>query len=556
MNFGAKGGRRSRVGWLAGLVAAVLQALPFLDPAAAEVIWIAWVPLLLWISTAPRWRHLLAILVVGGTLTWVIQLIWLRHVTLGGTIVLGIVLGWIQMPFFLAARRFLPGLEQAPFGSRLFVLLGLTSVYVGIEWVRTWLLWGFPWNPLAASQWQRPVMLSILPWTGAWGLSGLIAFFNLAITLYVRRLVRPRKREPKLPGSSRGLNLFIRFNPELYLAVGAIFGCLFLYLSGRGSADDPDRAMEKLRVVVVQPDIPQELKWDADAAVENLRTLYRLTRTAAWMEPDLILWPESATPWPVVGEPSMRGDLEDFVFEIGIPILMGNMAFFEGGGWANIVVAVDPIAGLQEPWYAKRELVPFGEYNPVRGLLPFLDPFVPFSNDAVPGREAGPLEVPMGGGRRGETLPVGVLICYEDVFPHLLRETLVEAGGPNRTELVFVATNNAWYGTEAAAPQHAAHSVLRAAETRIPVVRAANNGWSGWIDGRGHIRDTLRDPETGSIYIQQVAPLTLEWMPREAETFYVRHGNLVVWVALVWAAALCLRRRQFSHRSSVAAVIE
>ncbi len=540
--------RRQRwIGWGAGLLSAILSALPFMDPAAAELAWFGWIPLFLWMGTAPRWRQVVVVWVVAGTLGWVLQLAWLRHVTLPGPFLLGGVLAVVQLPFFLAVRMVLPGLETAKAGRRLFVLIGLAAVFVSIEWIRTWFLWGFPWNPLAASQWQRPVMLSILPWTGAWGLSGWIVFFNLAVTVYLRRLFRPRREgDGGLPGASRGLNLFVRFNPELYLAVAGIFGCLFLYLSGRADAGGNGVEKERLRVAIVQPDIPQELKWDPNAALENLAVLFRLTQTAALMEPDLILWPESATPWPIAGGPSMRGELENFVFELGIPVLGGNMAFFDDGSWANIVVAVDPVKGVQEPWYAKRKLVPFGEYNPVRTLLPFLNPFVPFSDDAVPGERAESLDVPLAGevGGDREPLSVAVLICYEDIFPRLLRETIRTAESGRGPNMVFVATNNAWYGTEAAGPQHAAHSVLRAAETGIPVVRAANNGWSGWIDGQGHIRDWIRDPESGSIYVRQVAPMRVELGSGQGETFYVRHGDYMVWLSLLWAIGLVVFRKR------------
>ena len=93
-------------------------------------------------------------------------------------------------------------------------------------------------------------------------------------------------------------------------------------------------------------------------------------------------------------------------------------------------------------------------------------------------------------------MPVGVLICYEDIFPALARENTL-AGA----DVLAVLTNNAWYGEGGAAYQHAAHSVLRAVENRRPVVRCGNGGWSGWIDEYGNIRDTLRD-ENGTIYFR------------------------------------------------------
>src|SRR5690606_25613053 len=107
------------------------------------------------------------------------------------------------------------------------------------------------------------------------------------------------------------------------------------------------------------------------------------------------------------------------------------------------------------------------------------------------------IEAPVGlrgAGPGGSTL-LGPLICYEDIFPRLARRS-VAAGA----EVLVVNTNNGWFGEGAAAYQHAAHSVLRAVETRRPVLRAGNSGWSGWIDECGAIRAVLtKDPETGAV---------------------------------------------------------
>ena len=103
----------------------------------------------------------------------------------------------------------------------------------------------------------------------------------------------------------------------------------------------------------------------------------------------------------------------------------------------------------------------------------------------------------------GTEYAFGALVCYEDMFPALVRDT-VQAGA----EILYVATNNAWYGEEGGAYFHAAHSVLRAIENRRPVIRCGNAGWSGWIDAYGSVRDVLTD-EVNSIYFKGCGSFTL-----------------------------------------------
>jgi len=244
--------------------------------------------------------------------------------------------------------------------------------------------------------------------------------------------------------------------------------------------------------------------------------------------PDIILWPEAVVPYPLNRDPAVAPWLESIARRTGKPLLLGTI-FTRGTDaadplWYNGAVVVDPVHGVSAPGYAKRKLVPFGEYIPLRPVLGWLEKVVPIGGDFQRGTDATPLLVPAGVNR----LHVGVLICYEDVFPGLARES-VRAGA----EVLAVLTNNAWYGEGGAAYQHAAHSVLRAVENRRPVIRCGNGGWSGWIDEFGNTRTTVKD-ENGSVYFRGAESLNvtrdLRWHDRLS--FYTRHGD---WFLLVCA---------------------
>ena len=493
-------------GIIAGLLSALFWILCIPPFDFAEAAYIAFVPLLLWLYTKPTRRVFWLVAIGAPWVSWFVILIWLRHVTWFGTIALSGILAVICAAWLFFAKCILPQLVARNILLRILGFAGIAGAWVVLEWSRTWLLWGFPWAPLALSQWERPVVLQIAAWSGAYGVSFLLIFFNLCLAQTLRH--RFMRRERKL--------WMGWFSPDLYVGMGALGFCIYIFFS---ALPHPDSAERMFTAAVVQPYIAPELKWDTNRELENLEILERQTRFVSSLESDVILWPEAATPWPVMGTPQMQLRVERLVNEIEKPILMGNLAEDRvAKEWRNGVFLVEPGAGLSPNFYTKRELVPFGEYVPP--MLSFIDKFVPVGGRFIPGEEVGLMNLTVG----GSVYRIGSLICYEDVFSNLARESA--RGG---ADLFFVATNNAWYGEEGGAEQHAAHSVLRAVENRRPVMRAGNGGWSGWIDSYGTVRDLLLDAE-GTIYFRGGGAYTIvqfeEWSRQQS--YYTRHGDWFV----------------------------
>jgi apolipoprotein N-acyltransferase len=348
--------------------------------------------------------------------------------------------------------------------------------------------------------------------------SFLLVFFHLAAAAYAHRIF--------FEGAS-GLR---KRSPEFMVALLLLVFSSFPFLA---EMMGPPRS-QLARVALVQPYIPQTEKWDAARATDVLQTLERVTLDANEAgAPDIILWPEAVTPWALDRDPNVQPWLESIAKRTGKPLLLGSIfttgANAPGELWYNAAFVVDPVTGLVRPGYAKRKLVPFGEYIPLRPVLGWLEKVVPIGGDFQRGTDATPLILPAGVHR----LPVGVLICYEDIFPALARDS-VQAGA----EVLVVLTNNAWFGEGGAAYQHAAHSVLRAVETRRPVVRVGNGGWSGWIDEFGNIRAVLQD-EAGSVYYRGAETVTvtrdLRW--RERESFYTQHGDWFLMTCAILSVA-------------------
>lgn len=493
-------------GLLAALLSAVFWVLSIPPFEAAEAAYVAFVPLLLWCAAGPSWRAACLVGMLTAWPAWFVILIWLRHVTWGGLLGLSGILALLFTLWCLAAAAWLPRLTTRPLAVRVLGFAGLAGLWVVLEWARTWLLWGFPWAPLSLSQWQRPVVLQMAAWTGAYGVSFMLIFFNCCVAQTLRKRVVQRERKLWTGW----------FSPDLYLAMGILGLCLYLFFK---TLPEREAMVPILRAGVVQPYIPPELKWDTARELENLAILERQTRFVANLESDVILWPEAATPWPVAGYLPMQARVEALVNELGKPILMGNLSNDPTTDiWQNGIFLVEPGTGLSAQSYAKRELVPFGEYVPPP--FGFIDTFVPLEGSFVPGDEVGLIELQVG----EAVWRVGPLVCYEDVFAPLVSET-VRAGA----DLLFVATNNAWYGEEGGAEQHAAHSVLRAVENRRPVMRCGNGGWSGWIDAYGTVREPLLD-ERGSIFFRGGGSYAVfqydNWLKRQS--FYTRRGDWFV----------------------------
>ncbi len=491
----------------------VLTVAAFPPYRAPEFAYAMLVPGIYWAYTRPRFKVFAGTLLAAQAVAWTIVLGWLHHVTWGGLLLLGPFVGAWVGTWFLAAWWTLPRIIGRPTLTRLFVVLGLAGAWVLIEWTRTWLLGGFPWLPLAASQWERGSILQIAAYTGAYGVSFVLVMMNLGFGAYAHRLFRE---------GATGLN---KRSQEFFLALFLLLACVCVHLVESMNRGGFNRSLA--RIAFVQPYIPQDVKWDPARAPAILEVLSQTTLEAAKTRPDLIVWPEAVTPLAVRGDETARAFVEALVKRANVPLLLGSIAIENPNtpreqGF-NGAFLVTPEGGLAKSYYAKRKLVPFGEFVPLRPLLGWLDKFVPLPWDFAAGEDSAPMLLTL----RGQPVVFGPLICYEDVYPHLARESTL--GG---AAVLAVLTNNGWFGEGGAAYQHAAHSVLRAVETRRPVLRCGNGGWSGWIDEFGAVRNSLAN-EAGSIYYRGTRVIEVSrdarWIDRHSA--YTRYGDWFVLVA-------------------------
>lgn len=314
---------------------------------------------------------------------------------------------------------------------------------------------GFGWNALGYALYEHTKLIQIADRVSITGLSAMVVAVSAAIWAAWRRG---------------------QWGPAV--VVTALWFAVFSYGAEQVMLWAEPGASQ-LTVGLIQPNVPQDLKWDPELIPQHYRKLLTLSEPATKQgRIDLVVWPETAYPgdWErqdaggrePLAELARRA--ESF-FIIGSPTYdPDDRAFY------NSAFLIDP-AGATVSRYDKMRLVPFGEYLPWPRALSWLKPLA----DAL---NVGDFK---SGGRRAsvfdmERFAVAPLICFEDIFPSLVRER-VRRGA----QILAVMTNDAWFGRGGAAEQHLAASVLRAVENRVPVVRAANTGVTCVIDPAGRV---------------------------------------------------------------------
>ncbi len=366
-------------------------------------------------------------------------------------------------------------------------------LWVAAEWVRGHLLGGFPWGTLGYSQYLQLPVIQIAELGGVAAVSFVVLAVNAALAGCVTL--------PRLQAAA-GLGV-----AGLLVAATLAFGAWRLREPARPG---------QVTLAVMQPSIEQPLKWDAQHTDATLRIYGDLTRRAARQHPDLIVWPETASPTLLRQDPVLLQALRDVAGRWEVPLLVGSMDAADPPGRELRNTAFLVTAQGIVNRYDKMHLVPFGEYVPLPSVIGFVRGWAEFISELTPGSRAVVFS--------GPPAPFGVVICYEGIFPDLVRR-FVRGGA----RLIVNMTNDAWFGRTSGPLQHLAMYPFRAVEHRVAVVRAANTGVSAFIAPSGRIGAALGLFERGVLAGR--APL------RDRDTLYSRVGDWVAWTALAVSGA-------------------
>jgi len=497
------------------------------------ITWFALIPLFY----AARGRSLRDGFWIGwlaGFVFFVGAFYWLWHVTIAGWILvamyMAIYFGLWSLAITAATRRFSSG----GIGANLALMLLLSAAWVTQEWLRGYVITGFPWNKLGDSQHANSGaalgLAQIADITGVYGISFILCLFNLGIVLTIEKFRRDH-------GFGR------RPHVELFVAVGLV---LLAWNYGARAVLRYHPGGEPLTVTLIQPNVPQEVKEDKALSDLSRKLLRDLTEKAISVsKPQLILWPETATPEYFRWDKECFQTISNAVTRTGAYLMTGSMDLdgYENPKTArsyNAVFMVQPNLRHQKPYW-KMHLVPFGEFVPFERWLPFMKYLTP-----IPGSFDSGTEYTL---QHLDSPPVNIapLICFEDTFAYLPRN-FVKRGA---TLLVNV-TNDGWFKTSAGAYQHAACAIFRAIETRTPMIRCANNGLSGYVDPLGRIdKDNyIHGGPKDDIFIAGWKTLTVPVSPANVSrplTFYVRYGDVFAFacigLTLLWAMVEMFMRK-------------
>lgn len=402
----------------------------------------------------------------------------------------------------------------------------VSFLWVGLEYLRSRFFSGFGWALMGHTQWESPLIIQIADIAGAYGVSFLIVFINALISSKIKKKMKGFRPEQR----------YLAFLIMILIAT-AMYGYYKLdrrfipvekIHSVKEESSLTGQAGDEIKISVIQGNIPQYQKWDENYADGILKKYISLTRESAKDKPNLIIWPETAVPGFLESDKELFDKISKLTKEVNTYLLVGapTEILADKGPYFNSAALFSPEGKLIKR-YDKMHLVPFGEYVPLgESFFSFVRTRYDVGEDYSPGKEYTIFEVPIS---KKKTAKFGVLICFEDVFPDLVRE-FVKRGA----DFMVVITNDAWFMKTGAPYQHAQSSVFRAVENRVNVIRCANTGYSCFIDQKGRISDSVKNAEGEKIFVDGF--VTSKIVPVKAETFYFRHGDVFaracVWVFL------------------------
>ena len=503
--------------WLLSLFSGLFLVLIFPRYNLEFIAWFALIPLLFAIQNQPL-GTVAARGFFAGMIFYFLSLNWITNTLINygniPTSLSFLILGLLAAYLSFYVSLFCVLTVKWSRGKPLYFFLLAPLVWTSLEYLRsTHITFGFSWMGLGYSQFQSLNIIQPAEFTGVYGISALIVFVNAALHFFLNTWTCNfiSSDTYKKPNKLIGLTTL--------LVVGLWFGWGSWTLEITKSRIE---SSPNIRIAFAQGNIAQHLKWNKNYQQTTMKFYKDLTMKAANENPELIIWPEAAIPFYYSLDPNGTKFIQDLARTVDIPLLFGspykknvdgklldyNRAFLISSQGETIDV------------YDKMHLVPFGEFVPFRQALFFIDKLVEIIGDFGLGERATVFKL--------NSNKFGVLICYEIIFPDLVRQSV-----KNGAEYLVNITNDAWFGKTAASYQHISMAALRAVENRTPIIRAANTGISGFIDATGQIRNTTQ-LFTREFIASDITPNT---GPR---TFYSKFGDIFSYFCLLLTATIAL----------------
>lgn len=476
----------------------ILAALAFPKFNLSFLIWVALIPLF-WVLGEWRPRKAFFIGWVAGFFFYGLLLYWIPYVPahygnlpfLLSLFIYLILIGFLGAFWAIFAAIQARLLKTFPGFS--FVLAGF--LWVSLEYLLTYIFTGFPWGLLGYAQAQNLPLVQVASVTGVYGVSFLIVVTSASFVY----------------------SLACRQKKPFFVTLSLV---LLVHLAGFLSLDrNQSPGPNAFKAAVIQGNVSSDVYWDSisEAEIEKLFVHHLgLSQQAYEAGAELIVWPEFSVPLcfscPEERYRGFRQRLEAFVQKTGTTLLLGTNErelTRDSVEFYNTALCLKPDLTLSI--YYKMHLVPFGEYTPYKKIFSFIQKVTHAIGDVTPGKEHRL--------HHFRDYPFGSPICYEIIFPNLVRQ-FVRRGA----SFLVTITNDGWYGTSSAPYQHFQIAIFRAVENRRWLLRAATTGISGVIDPYGRVvtRSSLMTADV----------LTATVQPESGYSLYTRWGDAWSWVCL------------------------
>lgn len=468
---------------LTALLFGMASALGFAPTYAVPVVWFSLAGVFLLTDLQCKMRQVAAVGYWYGFGMFAVGFYWIGNALL----IDAATFGWLYPLALFGAGAFFGLFTIVPFiiwykfsisGSKIF---GFGATWVLLEWTRSFVLSGFPWNLLGTVFTVHPAFMQTASLWGVYGLSFLVVL--------------------------QAGGLYLIFRKRWFAGMSAFAGTLLLmFVFGLWRIGQYEYILGDIKIRLVQPSIAQEMKWNRQALENNFATYIDMSLQTAADDIDFVVWGETAVPFDLDRDWAHLQQIKAAVPPNGY--LITGMVRFNGMKAYNSLYVLNPEGGVEDI-YDKSHLVPFGEYIPLKAYLPsWIQPIAAGMADFGSGRPYKNIKI-------SDYPAFGALICYEIIFPGEVADKRTPPSW------LVVLTNDGWYGNSAGPYQHLAAAQMRAVEEGLTVVRSANSGISAVIDPLGRIIDSL--PLNAKEVLDIVLPQSLNLC-----TFYGKYKNVPV----------------------------
>jgi len=467
--------------WQLALLSGCLVGLAYQPFQLGVLAWVGFIPLIhIWLNQSPVDSARLGI--VFGLTHNIISYYWIGFNSGAsfGVVLLSLIAAVLYLSLFWGVAGWV--FSKLKTQKTQFVIFPF--LIVSMEWLRSFGAMGFPWGNLALSQVDFIQILQIMEYTGTYGVALLITTVN--VILYI---------------------VLMDYNSNKNVGILGVFFIVGIWFYGNKTMEKYDTSNRYLDVAILQPNIDPNLKWDYSIKNETIAYMDSLHAVAIELNPDFILFPETALPAYLKLNRRVRSMIQKRVDGSNMPVLTGTVDRITNPDGEKLYYNSSMLLSPNETYilYNKLHLVPFAEYIPFSGQFPSLKQ----------------LNFGQGNFSHGDEFTVfnwnnysfSNLICYESSIPSVVRRFIQQGA-----EFLTIQTNDGWLGKSAGPYQHYDIARLRAIENRVPIVRSANTGISGLILANG-VSISEKPLETTHVF-KVTVPLG------NAGSFYSKYGDV------------------------------